>query len=645
MLGGVDATAWPRVDLTFRVQRGATPVTDGDTGHYHILDGGVPVTPVITCPERHSLQAALALGVERSLADLHDAGIDAARRLLRACSFHDQRTRASLWTFATYVSREIATTFDSTRLVSAVNSISESPWPFNGTALYEAMHRAIEDVNEFGATPSKAVVFVTDGINNTANYDRSEADVIGRALIDGIRVFVLGVGDKPDGIASMQRICTATGGFYAPASDAGACDSIIRAITLQPAETYWCHAVWNDPGCPNGATRTISFLHDPHTGDRDSARIACTAPRIEAQLTALPFWISPPTLGGAVGDTLETAVGITSASPIPVDSLRITMRHDGLRQLGIPWIDPVWSGWQIALQPSGDESILTMRPPPASGGIPAGQTRIVRMSLVRVAAGATDPGLSRIEGVDCRVLTYSGFTRGGMAVLDTVSAPRGGHAALTLRLAGNRVPEGIRSIEVEIVMPRQAAGPVVASAMRVQPLAGWELVEERVETHRDSIALMARLRSATPAMADAAMAEVLIGIDGTSPPFVPVGITVPLVNIATAGAVDVTRPGLVVVRDSCFNDVIALSGLAVVGPHPQPVDRRAHIEIRRPEPALVRLEVRDALGQLCQPTRTVACGPAPVTVTIDASSLSPGLHLVTVTDGTDVRSVSFIVTH
>jgi hypothetical protein len=639
--GSIDHSGFPNVRMAFRVESNGLPVTGSLNGRIRVTEDGLPVTVDVSCPERAIVPASISIGIERSLTDNLPSALAAARMFLTRCSFFNQRNEASVWTFATWISNDASMTRDSLGLDNTIAGITDSPFPFNGTALYEAMHRAIEDVVASGSGPSKAIVFVTDGVNNTKNYSRTADDVIGRALVDDVPVFVLGVGTKPDGMNAMRYICEATGGFYVPLSDPNAADSVYRALCRQPLYTYWCDAAWTSSSCPNGAGHQVVVQYVRQAGDTLSQNLSYAPPRDETKLIRLPLWITPSSVSGNGGDTLDAAIGITSSSVLYPDSISFSVEYPGLAAVGPIDIDPQWSSWPVDWRPNGEMAEISMRNI-GSGSIAAGQHRIGTITLRRLRNCSSRLSLSRREGVDCFIMTAGTVEKSLRVELDTSLIDRGDTARVTLRISGNTMPEGVRDLRFSFRV-RAADGaprnPDISRAGRLMP--DWYAIVDSAESGADWMVYHGHFRGR--AVFDTASIGVIpIAVTKDAPSFIPVQLDDVEYNTTAGTEAAIGGPGLIAVRDSCRNDIVQIVSLAVTGPWPQPISRSAHFLVKTVIPGTVSMEVRDALGRLCGVPQTAECTRSAEMV-FDTSNFIAGLYLARFSLGGESVTVKFII--
>jgi len=97
----------------------------------------------------------------------------------------------------------------------------------DGTAMYDAVERAVTDTAAQGPGRRRAVVVIADGRDNSSFADLNE--LIDQALEKGVPVFTIGLGDVNAEI--MQQLADETGGQYYYAPDESDLDAIYDKIS------------------------------------------------------------------------------------------------------------------------------------------------------------------------------------------------------------------------------------------------------------------------------------------------------------------------------------------------------------------------------------------------------------------------------
>lgn len=121
---------------------------------------------------------------------------------------------------------------DGKSLVDAINKIR----PYGGTALYDAIHSACEELhNKAGRNDLKTVVCLTDGRDSTPNgrtplSTKTPAQVNKLASENGIRLITVGLGNDID-VAVLKGFAQSTGGWYLQATSAGQLAKLYEALS------------------------------------------------------------------------------------------------------------------------------------------------------------------------------------------------------------------------------------------------------------------------------------------------------------------------------------------------------------------------------------------------------------------------------
>jgi Mg-chelatase subunit ChlD len=138
--------------------------------------------------------------------------------------------RASIIPFSTIVGtpRPFLRKRDGTALKSTIRNLQ----PFGETALFDATYEGICVLEADGAPGKRAVVAMTDGIDNTSR--RRMEEVIERAKEAKIPLYMLGFGrDSEIDHATMSQLANSTGGKYYHAKDKNALIDIFENLSIQ----------------------------------------------------------------------------------------------------------------------------------------------------------------------------------------------------------------------------------------------------------------------------------------------------------------------------------------------------------------------------------------------------------------------------
>lgn len=629
--GGVDASAYPELRLPLRLALDGEIVYPIDAARLVLREDGRLLSVGLDCPAPAAERPSLAIGFERSLDGNFPKEMTAARAFLERMRFTDDGAEASLWSFATTVDRESGMTRDSAALRRALDAISVASWPFNGTALYETMHRAIEDVNAAGTGTRKTVVFFTDGYNNSGIYGRTRDDVRGRAVIDGIRVYVVLVKNRDEGEAAMRALTAETGGFMVYENDPNAADSVYRALVEPDPARLWCTAVARSPLCANGSPRRLEVGYVRASGDTLWSETTYQAPWRADDLQALAVWCSPPSpLPAATppGDSPQrVAIGVRLDGGWQPPAFTLALPLGGMQ------LESGEAGaWPVDIRIAGDEVRLDVTPP--ATGLTDGWHTLARLALHgdppredwRPQLAFDASGCLRIENIT-RPATVA-------LALDTVLAERGGEARLELRIDASDIPEGAQllagSIAVDSALVSfDAAAPIDPSSLP----EGWTLRRGVLRLVGSEEIL--EWEAAGPAI-DGAFALGALRLRASHDPAYlrPVIPRVATANLHATNPGGAGANGLVVIRDSCRNNLVALSGLAPSAPWPQPARDVVSLRFIAASALSIDVSVIDALGREALPRRRWSLPAGSSERTLEVSSLLPGSYTIVYhTDG------------
>ena len=630
-LRSLDVSAYPEIRCELRLR-------DGNSYRYPIDDrklvpreDGNPLPLTLDCPPPQPPRPSITMGFERSLDGNFSPAVTAAREFLSRVGFSRDAAEVSFWSFATTIDHDLVMTGDSAALQRTVDALSVAQWPFNGTALYECMHNAIEDVVEHGRGDARAVVFVTDGYNNTSWYSRTQEQVIGRALVDGIRVYVLLLVNREEGRSAMRALCEATGGFMLEHDVPGAADSMYADIMRPHTDNLWCSLQGTGRGCADGRTRILEFGYVRGPADTLWLRQEAVVPYREDDLQPLPVWFSPPSTWQ--GDTAMTvAVGVEIRDQLQPSRFTIALPLDGRQLRSGEALD-----WNCSWEEHGDTLYLHATPP--ASGLVDGFHVLARLRFT-FPAGMAIPFTATLSysASHCLRYTETSYPLTTAAALDTVLVPRGTSTEMHLHLAAQDVPEGLQRVALAVeISVSDGRFPAPPSENDLQLPQGWRLLSAAAaETGgRQRLDLLLRAVDAQPSLS----ASIPVATAPSAPYRIPVRV-LPATDV-NGRPVTETSDGMLVVRDSCYNNVVVQQGLTLSAPWPQPVRDRVSVRARTPVPRTVTIRLRDTLGRERQHW-DVALQAGGHTLTLDVAALPPGRYFLHC-DGSDVAGVPLTV--
>jgi hypothetical protein len=612
-----DVSAYPAI--TFEIQ-----LRDGGTAHYPIdgkrivaRENGRLLPMTLNCPEPQPPRPSVAIGFERSLDGNFPPAVIAARRWIAGMRFTDHHAEASFWSFATTIDQDVVMTRDSVALQRAVEDLRVASWPFNGTALYETMHNAIEDVVASGSGAVRAIIFVTDGYNNSSWYGRTLEQVRGRAAVDNVRIYVLLLRNRDEGLQAMESLTRASGGFMLEHDVPGAVDSMYSAIVRPDAAAMWCDAAATAYGCADGGRRRFEIGCVRAAGDTLWQLRDVVVPYRPEQLQSLPVWFSPETPWD--DDTLITVawgVELRDDMQPPAFELAVPMQGMILR-----------SAESLAWNARGkqDEDTLIIGCLPPASGLRNGFYTLGRLTFSMTPRSRTPfSAILRASGNNCIRLEAAGYPAVMRPALDTARGIRNAETALRLRVARMNLPEGLQRLDLSLrVDPRLASFPSPERMRNLQLSGGWRMhsaeraAGEAVET------LTLRLRGAAGSTFDPISLPMRISAE--APYRIPVRIEGDI--LVNGRVMQRGDDGLLVIRDSCYNNVIALNGVVVSQPYPQPARGIISFRVISPAAAQITCRVLDAAGRV-HLHRRAQLDRGSATLRLDCSALPPGRYFL-----------------
>lgn len=616
----LDAASYPALRLSLRVVENGAPLLPVDPTRIVVREHGRLLAFSIDCPEPRPKSPSIALGFERSLDSNFPRAEAAAHAFLSRMGFTDDGAEASLWSFATTVDKDVDMTTDSARLARAVDDLSAAQWPFNGTALYETLHRAIEDVNAAGSGEAKAVVFFTDGYNNSTWYGRTLDDVRGRAAVDGIRVYVILIKNRDEGEVAMRGLCQSTGGFMVMHDAADAADQVYRDITRADSDGLWCRLETQSPYCANGTARILEIGYVRAPGDTLWSNVPYRAPRNDNALQPLHLWVSPAETFAS--DTAMTAVlGVEVRDGEQLQPLMLTMDLDPARLLSATALD-----WDTQWQDVG--GVLLVRSTPPARGLHNGFYPLLRMQL-RIDPSQPRDLKPRVlnQRQDCFRAVPVSYPGAADVALDTLLVDRGGDAVLHLAIPNSDLPEGLQRLDLSLSVDADHAAfqpPFTSQTLDLAP--GWSILSADIQYPLGRERLRMRLSSDTGAAYLPLRIPLRTALE--APYEIPVRIDAAQTNTIQMHSAH----GLVIVRDSCLNNVVVLTGLHVSQPWPQPARDHVQLRVLSTHDAALRVHIIDELGRAVQRTsQTIDRGVH--ILTLDLRMLNAGRYSLLFEDG------------
>ena len=257
---------WPTVTLSVDVEcADGSRVTVPDPAAWHVTDRGNPVQLVsVTCADtsvRLPVSVSLVLDASGSMGT---SGGNAATKQ-GAHGFIDQMDgaidEAAVLFFTQVVTVYQQMTSVKPMLHSAVDALPAS----GATALWDGIYAGIIELINNGVNPSRAVIAVADGQDNSST--RTVAEVIDLARRHSIAVHLIGIGSAIDA-TSMEQIAQLSGGRWYHAQQPSQVPGFFQQLYPVISNSRRCILEYDiiGPGCPDGLLHEVVVTVDPVCG-------------------------------------------------------------------------------------------------------------------------------------------------------------------------------------------------------------------------------------------------------------------------------------------------------------------------------------------------------------------------------------------
>ena len=196
-----------------------------------------------------TLSVAVVMDYSSSITNVQDAREDMEETVINFVENMRTDDEAEIIKFNSIVS----VVQDFTSEIDLLKDAIRSPYSGSGTNLYDAVVQAIDDTGTFGSKIRRAVIVVTDGIENSSLTDFD--DVIAAANVNGVPVFTVGLGNLDATI--LQQMATDTGGQYYGATSS----ENLRTIYQQLSDVlfYDQYILTYDTGLGPGVTADLTI--------------------------------------------------------------------------------------------------------------------------------------------------------------------------------------------------------------------------------------------------------------------------------------------------------------------------------------------------------------------------------------------------
>jgi len=227
----VDTSNRPEIRATVTVaDANGLAVTGLRDSSFSVYEDDKARTPITVEPNTPIVHVSLALDYSGSMGALDGKVImdmeQAARRFVDLMNPKDWAEVIKFGNTVSNVTKAKGLTNAKSDLTKAIDDRSAIP-DRSATRLFDAVYQAISNTAE--QPRSRAVVVMTDGIENRSEVARSATEVINHALAKGVPVFTIGLGDEVDEPV-LTTIAVQTGGMYYSAPDSDDLMGIYRKI-------------------------------------------------------------------------------------------------------------------------------------------------------------------------------------------------------------------------------------------------------------------------------------------------------------------------------------------------------------------------------------------------------------------------------
>ena len=230
----VDKSACPDVRLFVSVtDLQEDPVPTLIQNNFSIFENGSPQQIVSLGNVATPISVAIALDHSGSMQPYIADVESAAKTFLELFDLNNGTDEAEIIKFGENIETTQAFTDDKNALLAGID---ENYTGGTGeTHLYDTLWQAIESASVSAINQRKAVVIVTDGIDE-GSVDHQLAGVVEKANESGIPVFTIGLGNVY--ISALQQLADETGGQYFLAPDSTDLESIYQSILDILANQY-----------------------------------------------------------------------------------------------------------------------------------------------------------------------------------------------------------------------------------------------------------------------------------------------------------------------------------------------------------------------------------------------------------------------
>ena len=324
---------WPTVLVHVKVECNGELRFDAGKERFRIRENGADVTNFsLSCTDTSSycpMSVALVFDASGSMGTGPGSALESAKTAGRIFlgTMHTDVDEGTIVSFAGSASVIQRMTNDLLLLRFGIENLASG----GGTAVWDGMLAGIQQIAGAAINPCRAVVLLTDGIDNASRSNLSE--VIDSAAIHGIIVYPIGLGTSIDTV-SLIRIAQQTGGKYYHAPNASELGNIYRSISSLIMYGAGSCTLSYDGTCRSGGARQVDIYLDSMCGGNDSTTVFYQAPDSVSQSNAMPLFVRVgQTIGPAgsaarvpitIGDTLADNLFLPADITLQYDSALLT---------------------------------------------------------------------------------------------------------------------------------------------------------------------------------------------------------------------------------------------------------------------------------------------------------------------------------
>lgn len=210
----IDASAFPDINVVVTaLDARGVPARGLNAAQFQAFDNNTPLTissAQAAQDQELRLATVIVIDISGSMAgDPLDRAKQSATEFVRSLSPNDE---AAVISFNDKVTPVVALTNDRQKLTSGIAGLEAG----GGTALFEAVQTSAFIAGSSNA-PRSAVIFLTDGENDTQTSEATSDGSLAAALGAGVPIFTVGFGATPD-TRYLQGLATTTQGQYRAAT-------------------------------------------------------------------------------------------------------------------------------------------------------------------------------------------------------------------------------------------------------------------------------------------------------------------------------------------------------------------------------------------------------------------------------------------